>query len=243
MVSEASTTRLSAGNGPPVLPWLTHLYTASGAVIAFLALLAIIAADYRAAFLWMAASIVVDATDGWLARRARVKERLPSFDGARLDDIVDYLTFVFLPAFLIYRADLLPPGWALAVVAAILLASGYAFSSADAKTDDYFFTGFPSYWNIVSFYLYAAGAPRLFNAALLVALCVMVFVRIGYVYPSRTPTLRRTTVTLGILWGVLMLSMVWQVPVVDRRLLAVSLAFPLYYTLLSFYLHARRARG
>ena len=137
--------------------WGVHLYTASGAIAAFAGTLAVIAGNYREAFLWMIAATFVDATDGVLARRARVKEALPGFDGARLDDIVDYLTYVFLPVLLLYHARDLPGGApGLVVAAAVLLSSAYAFASADAKTDDSFFTGFPSYWNIVALYLHVA---------------------------------------------------------------------------------------
>jgi phosphatidylcholine synthase len=90
----------------------------------------------------------VDATDGVLARMARVKEVTPSFDGARLDDIVDYLTFTFLPILLLYHAGDLPADWGWIPVAAVLLSSAYGFSPTDAKTSDNYFTGFPSYWNI-----------------------------------------------------------------------------------------------
>ena len=131
--------------GRAVLPWLVHALTPSGAFLAYLALVAIIAGDLRAAFLWLTATTVIDAVDGMLARLARVKEHASLLDGARLDDIVDYLTFVFVPAFAIQHVGLLPAGaieWL--VVAAILLSSAFGFSRQDAKTADHFFTGFPS---------------------------------------------------------------------------------------------------
>ena len=131
-------------------------------------------------------------------------------------------------------------GWGFAVVAAVLLSSGYGFASLDAKTSDYFFTGFPSYWNIVALYLYAARTPPVFNGVLLLALVVMVFVRIGYVYPSRTPVLQRTTNLLGVIWAVMMLAIVWLLPDAPQALVAGSLFFPVYYAALSFWLHARR---
>ena len=148
--------------------------------------------------------------DGALARAARVKDRLPTFNGARLDDIVDYLTFVFAPAYLVYHARLVPDGTSLVVVAAMLLSSAYGFSQEAAKTSDYFFTGFPSYWNIVVFYLMVVAAQPLVSAAVLLTLAVLVFVPIAYVYPSRTPTLRTPTIALGLAWAVLVLVMVWQ---------------------------------
>ena len=220
--------------------WAVHFYTATGAVLAFFAAIAAIRGRFRDAFLCLIASTVVDATDGMFARRAGLPQATPTFDGARLDDIVDYLTFVFVPMLILYLAGSLPGGWGLAVVAAVLLASGYGFASLDAKTSDYFFTGFPSYWNIIALYLYAARTPQVFNAALLLALVVLVFVRIRYVYPSRTPVLRGLTNLLGATWALMMLVVVWLLPDVPRELLIVSLFFPVYYSVLSFWLHARR---
>jgi phosphatidylcholine synthase len=208
--------------------------------MAFLGTLAVFNGRFRDAFVWMIAATAVDGTDGVLARMARVKEVTPTFDGARLDDIVDYLTFVFVPMLILYLAGDLPETWGFWVVAAVLLGSGYGFGSLDAKTSDYFFTGFPSYWNIVALYLHAAGTPPVVNAALLLALVAMVFVRIGYVYPSRTPVLRAATNVLGALWAAVMLAVVWLLPDVPRALLIGSLFFPVYYTVLSFWLHAHR---
>jgi phosphatidylcholine synthase len=220
--------------------WSVHLYTATGALTGFAAVIATIAGDYRTAFLWLVAATVVDATDGVLARLARVKERVPEFDGARLDDIVDYLTYVFAPVLLLYHAGALPPSWGVLVAAAVLLSSAYGFASTDAKSDDYFFTGFPSYWNIVAVYLFAAGLPPALNSAILVALSVLVFVRIGYVYPSRTPVLRTLTIVLGGVWAIMVIAIILAMPDVPMSLLIASLFFPVYYAVLSFVLHSRR---
>lgn len=221
------------------LPWLAHAYTATGAVAALMATLAVWAGDFRAAFLWLAGAIIVDATDGWLARALRVKERLPGFDGARLDDIVDYLTYVFVPVLLLLRAGLLPPAWAVPVSVAVLLASAYGFSQAAAKVKsfDHFFTGFPSYWNIVALYLYVWRLPPAVTALILLVLAVLVFVPLRYIYPSRTVTLRRTTLALGAGWGLLVLWSVWRLPDTTGPWLTVSLAFPVYYFCLSLRLH------
>jgi phosphatidylcholine synthase len=220
--------------------WLVHFYTASGAVLAFASTLAAIGGRYRDAFLYLVVATVVDATDGMFARRAGIPAATPGFDGARLDDIVDYLTFVFVPMLILYLAGDLPGEWGVGVIAAVLLASGYGFASLDAKTSDHFFTGFPSYWNIVALYLHAAGTPPIFNGVLLLAFVVMVFVRIGYVYPSRTPVLRTLTNVLGVIWALMMLAVVWLLPEAPRSLLIGSLFFPVYYTVLSFWLHFRR---
>jgi phosphatidylcholine synthase len=220
-----------------IAAWLVHFYTASGVVLAFLATRAVIAGNYRAAFFWLYVQVVVDATDGVLARRARVSERLPWFNGAKLDDIIDYLTYVFIPALIVWRAALVPETWMLVVVSAMMLSSAYGFNRTDAKTGDHFFTGFPSYWNIVSFYLLVAGWDQVVNAAFLLAFAALVFVPVRYIYPSRTPVLRPMTVLLGVTWGVLLLLMLRDYPAVSRVMFWISLVYPVYYVALSLVLH------
>jgi phosphatidylcholine synthase len=231
----------SGSNVRLVLAWLVHLYTASGVVLAFLATVALFEHDYRTALFWLVLQVFVDATDGVLARSARVSERIPWFSGAKLDDIVDYLTYVFVPALFVWRAILVPGTWAVAVASAMLLSSAYGFNRTDAKTGDHFFTGFPSYWNVVVFYLLLGGLPQMANAAILLTLAVLVFVPIRYVYPSRTPVWMVATNVLGAMWAILMMVMLWQYPAVSRPLLLASLIFPAYYTLLSFALQLRTA--
>ena len=220
--------------------WAVHAFTASGAVLALLAIVAVVEGRYRLAFAWLALQVFVDSVDGWLARRARVHERLPAFSGAHLDDLVDYLTYVFLPAFMVWHAALVPDGVRLVVPAAMILSSAFGFSRLDAKTDDHYFTGFPSYWNIVVFYLIVLGTPALFNAVVLLALAALVFVPIKYIYPSRTVPFMATTLVLGASWGAAMLVTLWSMPGTPRALLAFDLVFPAYYTAVSLWLEARR---
>jgi phosphatidylcholine synthase len=220
--------------------WLVHLYTASGALWAFLALTRIYYDRYPDAFFWLYLAVFVDATDGVLARAAAVKERLPWFNGSKLDEIVDYLTYVFVPAFFIWHAVLVPDRWAIPIAAGLLLSSAYGFNREDAKTEDHFFTGFPSYWNVAAFYLYVAGWPQAVNAAILLLGVALVFVPIRYLYPSRTPVLQVPTLVLGAIWGVLMIVMLWQAPDVSRAIFWLSFVFPAYYMALSLVLQARR---
>jgi phosphatidylcholine synthase len=220
--------------------WAVHLYTGSGAVLALLALVAIARQGYAAAFAWMAVAMFIDCTDGTLARRARVKEVLPHFDGSKLDDIVDYLNYVFVPIVLLVHAGLVPNNVIGLTVASLpLLASAYGFCSSEAKTPDHFFTGFPSYWNVVALYLYALAWPTWANVGTLVFLSVMVFVPIRYLYPSRTATLRAVTYVGGALWAISVFALLLQFPNPSRRLAMVSLLFPAYYIALSFWLHWR----
>jgi phosphatidylcholine synthase len=219
--------------------WGVHLLTASSAPAGVLAILAAERHDAAAAMGWMAYTVAIDSIDGTLARAVGVKQVLPYFDGTRLDDLVDYFTYVVVPALFLLHLDLLPASVAVPVALCPVLASAYGFCRTDAKTADHYFTGFPSYWNIVAFYLYTLGWPRAVNAAILVVLAVAVFVPIRYVYPSRTTTLRWLTVGLGVAWGVAVLYALAHLTAVPRTLVVASLAFPVYYLALSLALHAR----
>lgn len=220
-----------------VSAWAVHAYTACGAVVGFLALRATFLGHAQEAFLWMLVATLIDSTDGTLARTVEVKRVLPWFDGAKLDDIIDYLTFVVVPVVFLYQMQLLPSSGTLFFVALPLVASAYGFCHAAAKTPDFFFTGFPSYWNIIAFYLYAGQTATWFNGALICLLSLFVFIPIRYIYPSRTVPFRRLTNYLGGLWVVMLLIVLWQLPAPQPWLVLLSLFYPVYYTLLSFYLH------
>ena len=222
-----------------LLPWTAHLYTGLGAACALLATIAAIRDDYRAAFFWLAVQIAIDATDGLLARALNVKERLPQFDGARLDDIIDYLTYAFVPVLIALQAGLLPEAAGVWVGGAVLLASGYGFAqtAAKVKTTDFFFTGFPSYWNIVVFYMYLIELSPATNAAILLAFALLVFVPIRYVYPSRTTTLAGLTTGLGIVWAAMLSWVLWRLPDKEIEWTLASLVFPAYYFGLSLWLN------
>jgi phosphatidylcholine synthase len=223
-----------------VLAWLVHLYTALGVIVGFLSVLSIEQGDFRSAFFLMALAVALDSTDGFFARAARVKEVIPWFDGEALDNVVDYFNYVIVPSLLLFRANLLPPADALWLAMLPLLASAYGFAQKNAKTADHFFLGFPSYWNIVVFYLYVLKVPLWLNAFIVIVLSVLVFVPLQYVYPSRSPRFRLQTNVLGALWAVSVLYVMYSLPDVPQGLLFASLAFPAYYTALSLWLEYRR---
>jgi phosphatidylcholine synthase len=223
-----------------ILAWLVHLYTALGVVVAFFAVFRIEQADFKSALLLMALAVGIDASDGTLARAGRVKELIPTFDGELLDNIVDYFNYVIVPCLFLVRANLLPAPDSLWLAVLPLLASAYGFCQKNAKTSDYFFLGFPSYWNIVVFYLYVLGTPLWVNAFLIIALSILVLVPIRYVYPSRSPRFRVQTNVSGALWGGIVLYTIFQLPNPSRALLFASLLFPAYYTALSLWLEYRR---
>ncbi len=232
---------MSAGPLRRAAAWGVHLFTASSAAAGVLALLATFRGDARSTFAWLGYTVVADAVDGTLARAVGVKRVLPAIDGARLDDIVDYLTYVVVPAVFLVHMRLLPEGLALPVACAVAVASAFGFANVEAKTADHFFTGFPSYWNVVAFYLYVLGWPPAVNAAIVLGLVGLVFVPVRYVYPSRTTILRPLTVGLGVVWGV---ALVWTIVRLDappRALVLASLLYPAYYFALSVVLTLRRA--
>lgn len=221
-----------------ILAWGVHLYTATGLVCAaWMAVLIIRGGDdaFRAALMLMLLATFIDSTDGWLARRARVKTVIPTFDGRRLDDIVDFHTYTSLPLLLIWRAGLLPAGheWWLLLP---LLASAYGFSQVNAKTDDGYFLGFPSYWNVVAFYLYLLRPPFALTLVVIVGLSLLTFLPTRYLYPSQRAPFSRLTCVLAALWAVLCLLITARVMGNSSWPVLLSLSFPAYYLLLSWML-------
>ena len=165
--------------------WAVHLFTASGVVFALLGLAAAIADDQRAALAWLAVAILIDGVDGTLARKVGVKERLPRIDGDALDLIIDYLTFVFIPALIIWRGGFLPAPLALPLTAAILLSSLYTFARRDMKTDDGYFRGFPALWIIVAFYFVFVPVGTGAATGVVLALVALTFAPILVIHPFR----------------------------------------------------------
>jgi len=218
-----------------------HAYTASGALLGWLALRSAWDHDPRAALLWLSLAVVVDATDGFAARAVDVRRYASWIDGARLDDIVDFLTYVFVPLAILWDQQLLGGLSGLIAVGAVLIASGLGFSNLHAKTLDHFFTGWPSYWNLIAVYCLAWRFSQATTTVLLIVLAVLVFVPFRYVYPSRTVTLMRTTLALGAIWAIQMVLMIWWLPTVPAWLLWTSLVYPIYYFGLSLWLNLRPA--
>ena len=223
---------------------LVHVYTAIGAVLAFLMVVAIEARAITVALWLFLVAMLVDGTDGLLARRFRVKEHWPGFDGALLDNIVDYLTYCFAPVTLLWIGGYLPTGplgWV--VACAPLLASCFQFCRADAKTDDHLFWGFPSYWNVVAFYVVVLGLGPVATSALVSLCSALVFVPIGYVYPSRTQTWWVANMVGAGLWLLAYAVIVASQPTPPAWVVAASLAYIAFYFGESLWLTARRRRA
>ena len=217
-----------------VAAWGVHAFTASGAVVGAAALVAIASGDLVRAALLLLVALVIDCVDGSLARRVGVASVLPHVDGRRLDDIVDYLNYVIVPAVFLVAAGSVPHwGWA----ALPVLSSAYGFSQPDAKTEDDFFLGWPSYWNVVALYLWLLDISAPAGTAWVCLFTVLIFVPIKYVYPSHMPVLRRSTNALAGVWVLAMgAAVIWPERTRAIHLLEISLAFPAWYMLLSFWL-------
>ncbi len=219
--------------GARAAAWAVHIFTASGAVVGLLALVAAAAGDFRTSALWMLLALAIDGVDGTMARKARVKEVVPGIDGRRLDDIIDYLNYVMVPIAFLWWVGAVD-SWI--VAAAPILASGYGFSQADAKTEDHFFVGFPSYWNVVAVYVWAFDIGVGVTAAMLLLLAAAVFVPLKYVYPSRMGGLFWTTnVGAGVWTGVVAAAIAWPAALDGFHLLEFSLIYPAWYVGLSLW--------
>lgn len=223
--------------------WALHAYTASGTAIAFLALVAAVGGNELAALWLLFVALLVDGTDGMLARRLRVGEVIPGFDGARLDDIVDYITYAFVPVFLLWNGGWLPEGTAGIVLAVLpLLASSFQFCRTDAKTDDNCFLGFPSYWNVLALYVIVLELSPAATASLLVVCSVLVFVPIRYLYPSKTRVHRPLNLTLAAIWLATYAVMLLQFGDPHPVVVGLSLLYVVYYVAASVVHTVRTAR-
>lgn len=219
--------------------WLVHLYTASGGIVGMAALFFAATGQTRTAFLLLIVTFLIDGTDGIMARRARVSKVLPQFSGAEVDNIVDFLTYIWVPIFIMWHEQLLPsPLW----LAVPILAGLYAYGQVDMKTEDDFFLGFPSYWNVVAFYLFAL-RPEPFWAVFLVVLpAVLTFVPTRYLYPSKNEILWRTSWLLGGIWFLMIVAIVVD-EAAPSWLVWLSLFYPVYYMGVSFYIDWNIRRG
>jgi phosphatidylcholine synthase len=224
-----------------MLAWSVHVLTASGALIGLLAVFAAVELRWVAAFGWLGLAGLIDGLDGTLARRFDTKQYAPGVDGALLDNIVDYFTYVIVPAFFVYQAQLVPPQLMVAAVAIIGMTSAYQFSQTDAKTDDHFFKGFPSYWNVLVFYLFMLNAAPPVGFVAIVVLGVLVFVPVKYLYPSRMGVFQKVTLALTGLWMCSLVLIWWQYSrgALQPWLVWLSLSYVAYYIALSVYLTLR----
>lgn len=217
--------------------WLLHLYTASGVFFGLQAMMAITEGKTFLAFQLMMLTIVIDATDGTIARAIKVSERLPQIDGRALDDIVDFFTYAIVPTYAMVSFGLIWDNWL--CWGGVVLASAFGFANVNAKTEDDYFLGFPSYWNLVALYLFAFGWPTWINTILVMVLAVFVFAPVKFIYPSKTKPYKFLTLALGTVWGIQTVALVVCPESLPDWWLPSTLFYPVYYVSLSLYLHKK----
>ena len=181
--------------------WAVHAFTASGIVLGFLAVVAILEGDRIGAFIWLGLALFVDGIDGTLARFVRVKELTPKFDGTTLDNVIDYFTYVAVPALMIYWFGIVPPGWELPVSAGIMAVSLYTFANTGVKTSDYYFSGFPALWNLVVLYFNVLQTSQWTNLVVVIICAILTFIPVKCVHPLRVRKLRSVTIPVTVLWA------------------------------------------
>lgn len=179
-----------------------HLFTASGGAVAVLALYAAIERDFVAMFWWLGLALFIDGIDGTLARAAKVKETAAIIDGATLDFVVDFLTYVLVPVVAIWRSDLMPQLWSFWLGLLVTMASALYFADSRMKTADNWFRGFPAIWNIFVLYLFVFRFPPLVNAIMIIVATVAMFAPIVFVHPMRVVKLRVVTIVVTSAWCV-----------------------------------------
>lgn len=223
------------------LGWIIHIFTASGACMGLLALLAIYHQDFIQALWLMGAALVIDAVDGMFARAVKIKEAVPEINGELLDNIVDFFNYTLVPCFFLLVTDFLPENGRLICVMIITFSSAYQFTQIDAKTTDHFFKGFPSYWNIAVFYLFFWKISPLANMVILLCLALFSFIPIKYVYPSRLDNLtdnKYLRISMGlitVLWALATGGLLWIYPQSNDFLVAISVGYTLVYLGISLY--------
>lgn len=187
-----------------------HVFTACGAACAFLALTAAVAGEWPKLFLWLGIALIIDGVDGTLARHLRVAEVLPRWSGDMLDFVVDFATYVFVPAYAMAASGLLPRPLGLALGVIVVVTGALYFADRQMKTADSYFRGFPALWNVAAFYLFLLKPPPWAGGAAIAVLAAATFAPIHFVHPVRVPRWRLLNLAALVLWGVLALFAVAQ---------------------------------
>lgn len=224
--------------------YLVHLYTMSTLLFVVLGIQWILDGSYELALLAMGITLVIDATDGALARKHHIEHTAPGIDGALLDNVVDFVSYVFLPVlFMMHAGLLLQPTTLFATV--IAFSSAYGFSRTSAKmVDEAFFVGFPSYWNVVAFYAFLLDLSAAANTGLVLALSLLVFADVRFLYVSRLRRHRLLHVVLGGAWGTACMVALFLEPGPLRAALVYgSLGYAAFYTAHSLVADVQARRG
>ena len=199
-------------NTDKIAAWAVHGFTASGAVLGFLAIISIFNNDLVGAFLWLGLALLIDGIDGALARKIGVLDKTPNIDGSTLDNVIDYLNYVIIPALMIYWFQMVPNGWEIILPAGMFAVSLYTFANMNMKTNDYYFSGFPAVWNIVVLYFYILNTHPIINVIIILLLFIFTFIPIKFVHPLRVKKIRNLTIFCTVLWSATTLKLVTTNP-------------------------------
>ena len=216
-----------------IAAWAVHGFTASGAVLGFLALISIFNNDQTSSFLWLGLALLVDGLDGTIARKVGVSDKATNIDGSMLDNLVDYLNYVIIPSLMIYWFQMVPNGWEIIIPAGIFAVSLYTFANINMKTEDYYFSGFPALWNIVVLYFYILNTNQYINLIVIIFLSILTFIPIKFVHPLRVKKLRNITIFCTIIWSATTLKLVTTFPEInlfnEKIVLTIWIACSFYF--------------
>lgn len=209
--------------------WGAHGFTATGVVTAFLATLALFDNQPKACLLWLGVALIVDGVDGSLARKVNVSTVLPQFDGSVLDLVIDYLTYVFIPALFIYRYIDLPAYTPLLMTSVILVSSLYCFCNVNMKSKDNYFVGFPAAWNVVALSLYIIAPSAWVTLLSIVALALLTVTRMKFLHPFRVRRFMPINIAVTAIWLLCSLSLVLGHPGLNPWVMGLWLAMSAYF--------------
>lgn len=212
-----------------IFAWFTHFFTASGLLAGFMAIPAISEKNWRVAMAWLLVALAIDGVDGTLARKFKVKETLPNFDGKTIDYVIDFANYAIIPAYFFYQVNLVQESWNLPLSFLILMVSAIYYGKDGMVSDDYYFIGFPVMWNIVVFYLvFVFSFSETINVAIIVFFSILHFVPIKFAYPSRATRLKLLTLIVTAVFLLITPIIVWfypEIPVWLKWIANVCLAY------------------
>ena len=219
-----------------ILAWGVHLFTASGLLAGFMAILAIGAKNWRSAMAWLLVALLIDGLDGTFARKFKVSKTLPNINGKTIDYVIDFATYAIIPAYFFYAAELVSLTWNLPLTFLILLVSAIYYGKEGMVSDDYYFIGFPVMWNVVIFYLIFIFSLGIWgNAFIIIIFSILHFVPIKFAYPSRAIHLKALTIGFTGLMLIIMPVAVWLYPNVPVWLKWVAIGNLAYFGVLAVF--------
>ena len=219
-----------------VLAWSVHIFTASGLLAGFMAILAIEERDWKMVMVWLGVCLFIDGIDGTFARMFNVKEVLPNVDGKTIDYVIDFATYAIIPAYFFHQTELVSELWRFPCTAIILLVSAIYYGKEGMVSTDNYFIGFPVLWNLVVFYLFfVTELHPTINTVLILIFAVMHFIPIKFAYPSLTSKLRVITLVITVLFFATLVGILHYYPIRKMWLTGSALLVVGYFAVLAIY--------